>query len=207
MDINNPVSFNHKTAFVNGINIRVYKLGFPVESPFLIPVLIHLNPSFNLSPSTDYVDQNPESQNVILCVHGWPDLWYGWRHQIVHLANKGYRVIAPDLRGFGETVSADGYAIVVDAPASSSEYGYGTVSTDLVRLLDHLSIPQVILLGHDWGGLVVWRMTAFYPDRVKAVASFCTPYIPPTDKSSRDDVGCYLAPDPAGFWDNRLMAR
>ncbi|KAL1916175.1 uncharacterized protein VTP21DRAFT_6179 [Calcarisporiella thermophila] len=115
-----------------------------------------------------YVDENPQSTNVILCCHGWPDLWYGWRHQIPFLTKKGYRVIVPDMRGFGQT----------EAPSDYREYGFGVISKDIASLLDHLNIPKVILLGHDWGGSVVWRFTQFYPERVIAVASFCTPYRP-----------------------------
>ncbi|KAI8967459.1 Alpha/Beta hydrolase protein [Mycotypha africana] len=116
-----------------------------------------------------YVDENSTSKNALLLCHGWPDLWLGWREQIPFLVQLGYRVIAPSLRGFGET----------DAPENPSEYGFGTVSKDLAELLDHLEIPTVTVIGHDWGGLVVWRFAQFYPERVNAIASFCTPYMPP----------------------------
>ncbi|KAG2204320.1 hypothetical protein INT47_009362 [Mucor saturninus] len=115
-----------------------------------------------------YVDENSQSPKALLLIHGWPDLWIGWREQIPFLVQLGYRVIVPSLRGFGETVS----------PADPAEYGYGTVSNDLAGLLDHLQIPTVTVIGHDWGGAVTWRFGQFYPDRVKALASFCTPYLP-----------------------------
>lgn len=69
--------------------------------------------------------------------------------------------------------------IFQDAPADPNEYGFGTISKDLVGLLDHLQIPTVNVIGHDWGGFVAWRFTQFYPDRVNAVASYCTPYNAP----------------------------
>ncbi|CEI89012.1 hypothetical protein RMCBS344292_03387 [Rhizopus microsporus] len=100
-----------------------------------------------------YVDQNPTSDKALLLIHGWPDLWIAWREQIPFLVNLGYRVIVPSLRGFGES--------------------------DLAGLLDHLQIPTVTVIGHDWGGFVTWRFGQFYPERVKALASFCTPYVPP----------------------------
>ncbi|KAL1936037.1 hypothetical protein VTP01DRAFT_171 [Rhizomucor pusillus] len=116
-----------------------------------------------------YIDENETSNNPLVLIHGWPDLWLGWRNQIPFLAKLGYRVIVPSLRGFGET----------DAPADPAEYGFGTVSKDIAALLDYLELPTVTIIGHDWGGAVVWRFTQFYPERVKAVASFCTPYTPP----------------------------
>ncbi|KAG1152505.1 hypothetical protein G6F37_000353 [Rhizopus arrhizus] len=116
-----------------------------------------------------YVDENPTSDKALLLIHGWPDLWLAWREQIHVLVNLGYRVIVPSLRGFGES----------DAPEDPAFYGFGTVSKDLVELLDHLQIPTVTVIGHDWGGLVTWRFAQFYPERVKALASFCTPYVPP----------------------------
>lgn len=68
-----------------------------------------------------------------------------------------------------------------DAPEDPNEYGYANVSKDLAALLDHLKVKMpIIVVGHDWGGFVAWRFTQFYPDRVKAVASFCTPYAPPS---------------------------
>ncbi|KAI9481602.1 MAG: Alpha/Beta hydrolase protein [Benjaminiella poitrasii] len=116
-----------------------------------------------------YIDENPTSNKPLLLIHGWPDLWLGWREQIPFLTELGYRVIVPSLRGFGET----------DAPEDPAEYGFGTVSKDLAALLDHLQIPTVTVIGHDWGGAVTWRFGQFYPDRVKALASFCTPYTTP----------------------------
>ncbi|KAI9269890.1 Alpha/Beta hydrolase protein [Sporodiniella umbellata] len=119
-----------------------------------------------------YVDENSSSDKALVLVHGWPDLWIGWREQIYFLASLGYRVIVPSLRGFGET----------DAPVDPSEYGFGIISKDIVGLLDHLEIPTVTVVGHDWGGFVVWRFAQFHPERVKAIASFCTPYAPPAQQ-------------------------
>ncbi|KAF7729755.1 hypothetical protein EC973_003833 [Apophysomyces ossiformis] len=144
-----------------------------------------------------YVDENSSSKNPIILFHGWPDLWFGWREQISFLVQLGYRVIVPTLRGFGET----------DAPKCPSEYGFKTVSKDIAELLDHLQLPTVTVLGHDWGGLLAWRFTQFYPNRVKAVASFCTPYRPESKEPiTLEDIvqrfpnfkyQLYLAKDPA----------
>ncbi|ORX54503.1 alpha/beta-hydrolase [Hesseltinella vesiculosa] len=104
---------------------------------------------------THYVDENSSAAKALLLLHGWPDLWLGWREQIPFLVSMGYRVIVPSLRGFGET----------DQPSNPDEYGFGTVSKDLVSLLDHLQLPTVAVLAHDWGGAVAWRFAQFYPDR------------------------------------------
>ncbi|KAI7879440.1 alpha/beta-hydrolase [Lichtheimia hyalospora FSU 10163] len=116
-----------------------------------------------------YVDENQSATKALLLIHGWPDLWLGWREQIPFLAKLGYRVIVPTIRGYGES----------DGPADAAKYTDKYLTADLDALLDHLQIPTVVVLGHDWGGLVAWRFAQFYPNRVEAVASFCTPYLVP----------------------------
>lgn len=71
------------------------------------------------------------------------------------------------------------YHLLQDAPENPAEYGFGTVCKDLAGLLDHLKIPNITVIGHDWGGAVTWRFAQFYPDRVTALISFCTPYVTP----------------------------
>ncbi|XP_059439075.1 uncharacterized protein LOC132171704 [Corylus avellana] len=105
---------------------------------------------------------------VILFVHGFPELWYSWRHQLLYLSSLGYRCIAPDLRGYGDT----------DAPPSPALYTAFHIVGDLVGLLDHLGIDRVFLVGHDWGAMMVWYFSWFRPDRVKAVVNLCVPFFP-----------------------------
>jgi pimeloyl-ACP methyl ester carboxylesterase len=99
---------------------------------------------------------------AVLLLHGFPDRATLWQHQIEGLAAAGYRVIAPDLRGFGDS----------DRPAEVGAYGVRTVLGDLVGLLDHLGIDEVRLAGHDWGAAVAWALTAFVGDRVSRLAAF-----------------------------------
>ncbi|KAI9091171.1 soluble epoxide hydrolase in complex with A synthetic inhibitor [Phlyctochytrium arcticum] len=121
-----------------------------------------------------YVDEGQGP--ILLLVHGFPDLWYGWRYQIPHLVSLGYRVIAPDIRGYGET----------DGPLANEsnirDYGMKNICKDLVELLDLVGGQgtAATLIGHDWGGMMVWRMCLHYPDRVKAVAAICTSFAAPT---------------------------
>ncbi|NXF92823.1 HYES hydrolase, partial [Eubucco bourcierii] len=104
---------------------------------------------------------------VCLC-HGFPESWLSWRYQIPALADAGFRVIAVEMKGYGEST----------APPDIKEYSQEQICKDLVVFLDKLGIPQTVLVGHDWGGAVVWNMALFYPERVRAVASLNTPYRP-----------------------------
>ncbi|NXC20681.1 HYES hydrolase, partial [Corythaeola cristata] len=104
---------------------------------------------------------------VCLC-HGFPESWLSWRYQILALADAGFRVIALEMKGYGEST----------APPDIKEYSQEQICQDLVVFLDKLGIAQTVLIGHDWGGAVVWNVALFYPERVRAVASLNTPYRP-----------------------------
>ncbi|KAG7967260.1 hypothetical protein I3843_08G091200 [Carya illinoinensis] len=105
---------------------------------------------------------------VVLFLHGFPELWYSWRHQLLYLSSLGYSCIAPDLRGYGDT----------DAPPSVASYTTFHIVGDLVALLDQLGIEQVFLVGHDWGAKVAWDFCWFRPDRIKAVINMSVPFSP-----------------------------
>jgi microsomal epoxide hydrolase/non-specific protein-tyrosine kinase len=106
---------------------------------------------------------------AIVLVHGWPEIAYSWKNQIGPLAGAGYRVIAPDLKGFGGS----------DAPKDKALYDIRHMTDDLARLLDALSVDRAIFCGHDWGGAIVWPMAQLHPDRVAGVVSVCTPHKAP----------------------------
>ncbi|KAJ3702659.1 hypothetical protein LUZ61_006364 [Rhynchospora tenuis] len=106
-------------------------------------------------------DKGPVDAPVVLFVHGFPELWYSWRHQILSLSGRGYRCIAPDMRGFGQTT----------APPSASSYSILHLIGDLIALLDALSLQQVFLVGLDWGARVAWNLCMLTPDRVKALVT------------------------------------
>ena len=105
---------------------------------------------------------------VILFLHGFPELWYSWRHQLLSLSSHGYRCIAPDLRGYGDT----------DAPPSAASYTVFHIVGDLVGLIDHLGIDQVFLVGHDWGAIIAWNFCLFRPDRIKALVNMSVVWFP-----------------------------
>ncbi len=104
---------------------------------------------------------------VVLC-HGFPDMAYSWRNQLPALADAGFRAIAPDQRGYGDTT----------APDDIHAYGLGDLAGDLADLLDALEIDRAVFVGHDWGGFVAWAMPVLFPQRCAGVVGICTPYTP-----------------------------
>ena len=104
----------------------------------------------------------------VILAHGFPELAYSWRYQIPALANAGYRVIAPDQRGYGLT----------DKPEKVEDYDIPHLCGDLAGLMDALNLEKAIFVGHDWGGPVVWNMPLRYPDLVAGVVGMSVPFSP-----------------------------
>lgn len=104
----------------------------------------------------------------ILLVHGFPELWYSWRHQLLSLSSLGYRAIAPDLRGYGDS----------EVPPSVFSYTVHHIVGDLVALLDLLKIDRVFLVGHDWGSYICWWFCKLRPDRIRALVSLSVVHMP-----------------------------
>lgn len=112
------------------------------------------------------VQSGPRSGKPVLLLHGWPDYWYGWRHQIKYLANKGYRVTAPDQRGYN----------LSDKPSQTRAYGLQTLQEDVRGLIDYLGHRKVHLVGHDWGGSVAWYFASNYPERLRSLTILNAPH-------------------------------
>lgn len=98
---------------------------------------------------------------VVILLHGWPDRASLWSHQIRGLSAAGYRVIAPDLRGFGDS----------DAPAAVEQYAIRHSVADVLTLADRLGVGEFALAGHDWGAALGWAVATFSP-RVRRFAAF-----------------------------------
>jgi len=98
---------------------------------------------------------------LVLFCHGFPELAWSWRHQLPALAAAGFRAVAPDLRGYGDT----------KGPADPEAYTNLHVVGDMVSLLDALGEKQAVIVGHDWGSPVAWMAATLRPDRFRAVAS------------------------------------
>ncbi len=104
---------------------------------------------------------------VVLC-HGWPETWYSWRHQIPALAAAGFRVLVPDMRGYGAS----------DRPEPIEAYTQLHIVGDMVGLLDALELSDAVIIGHDWGAPAAWHSALMRPDRFRAVAGLSVPYRP-----------------------------
>jgi len=114
-----------------------------------------------------HLAEQGEGPLVLLC-HGFPESWYSWRHQLKALAEAGFRAVAPDMRGYGDT----------DAPAGADQYSLFHLVGDMVGVLDALGEPTAVIAGHDWGAPVAWHSALLRPDRFRAVIGLSVPYRP-----------------------------
>ncbi|KAF4575333.1 hypothetical protein EYR36_006692 [Pleurotus pulmonarius] len=135
----------------------------------------HYTARLSTGRSYHYVDQVPKEFDAglsptILCIHGFPDLWYGWRHQIGPWVRKGYRVVVPDMLGYGGT----------DKPFDAKEYSTKQLCADLAALLDHLKVERAVVVGHDWGSFTAARFAMWHPARLTALVIISVPYTPPS---------------------------
>jgi pimeloyl-ACP methyl ester carboxylesterase len=114
-----------------------------------------------------HLAEQGEGPLVLLC-HGFPESWYSWRHQLKALAEAGYRAVAPDMRGYGQT----------DRPEPIEKYTLFHLVGDMVGVLDALGAEQAVIVGHDWGAPVAWHAALMRPDRFRAVIGLSAPYRP-----------------------------
>jgi pimeloyl-ACP methyl ester carboxylesterase len=105
---------------------------------------------------------------LVLLLHGFPELWYSWRHQLAALADAGYHAVAPDQRGYGQTERPEGIA----------RYTQLHLVGDVIGLLDALGEEQAVVVGHDWGAPVAYNTGLLRPDRVRGVILLSVPYTP-----------------------------
>jgi pimeloyl-ACP methyl ester carboxylesterase len=112
------------------------------------------------------VDAGPEDGPPVILLHGFPEFWYGWRKQIDPLAEAGFRVLAPDQRGYN----------LSDRPSGLSAYHMGELVADLCGLLDALGLERASVVGHDWGAMVAWLCALWHPERVEKLAILNVPH-------------------------------
>ena len=117
--------------------------------------------TFALGDLTFTVQDEGDGPAVVLLLHGFPDSHVLWRHQVSALVDAGYRVIVPDLRGFGES----------SKPAEIERYGVLDLVGDVLGILDSVGVQRANVVGHDWGAVLAWAMAAFVPDRVDHLAA------------------------------------
>lgn len=111
-------------------------------------------------------DGDPASERKVVLLHGFPEFWYSWRHQIPALANAGFHVIAPDMRGYNDS----------DKPSGIEAYRLVHLVEDIRALIDPLNVEAVYLVGHDWGGVVAWTFAIQHPEQILRLAVLNTPH-------------------------------
>ena len=111
---------------------------------------------------------------IVLFVHGWPESWFSWRHQIPAIANAGYRVVVPEMRGYGKT----------DAPESVDDYDIVHLAADMVGVLDAVGVKKGVkkgeekatIVGHDWGAVVAANTVLLHPERFSSLVLMSVPH-------------------------------
>lgn len=110
--------------------------------------------------------QGPKDGDLILLLHGFPEFWYGWHKQIDYLASQGFRVWAPDQRGYN----------LSDKPDKVSDYRIEQLAADVAGLIKASGKEKVFLVGHDWGGIVAWRVARVYPELLHKLVILNAPH-------------------------------
>jgi len=100
---------------------------------------------------------------LVVLMHGFPEFWYSWRHQIPFLASLGYTVVAPDLRGYNDS----------DKPTKG--YDVSTLLRDIVGLIKGLGYEKAVIIGHDWGGVLAWAFAMRYPQMTEKLIGLNAP--------------------------------
>jgi epoxide hydrolase A/B len=103
---------------------------------------------------------------LVVFLHGFPESWYSWRHQLPAIAKAGFHAVAPDLRGYGKS----------DKPANVEDYDIHHLSADVTGLIDALGEKTAVVVGHDWGALVAWNAVLLHPDRFTGLVAMSVPY-------------------------------
>jgi pimeloyl-ACP methyl ester carboxylesterase len=128
------------------------------------PITLHTD---RWGPLTfDVVVAGPDEGEPVILLHGFPETARSWRHQIDALAAAGYRVVAPDQRGYSPAAR----------PAEVAAYAIGELISDVLGLADALSIDWFHLVGHDWGAALAWQVAGRHPDRVRSLTVLSVPH-------------------------------
>ena len=111
-------------------------------------------------------EAGPADGKVIVLLHGFPDFWGGWRGQVEPLVRAGYRVLMPDLRGYGTS----------EKPKGVQSYSERMLASDVVGLIRWAGKSKAIVVGHDWGGAAAWRTAIRYPEAVEKLIILNCPH-------------------------------
>jgi len=114
---------------------------------------------------TSSSSNNESKKPLVLFLHGWPDGWFSWRHQMMACARSGYLAVAPDMRGYGGT----------DAPENINDYNIHAIVSDVCGIVYMLGYHRCHLVGHDWGAWLVWRVALMCPTMIVSVCAISVP--------------------------------
>jgi epoxide hydrolase 4 len=112
------------------------------------------------------VEAGRPGRPLLVLLHGFPEFWWAWRHQITPLADAGYHVVVPDMRGYNTS----------DAPQEVSAYHIDTLAADVVALADSYGADRFHMVGHDWGAVIGWWVAATYGERLERVVLMDGPH-------------------------------
>ncbi|GAB3699680.1 epoxide hydrolase EphM [Spirosoma flavus] len=113
------------------------------------------------------VEAGPADGPLLILLHGFPEFWWAWRHQITTFAEQGYRVVVPDLRGYNSS----------DAPQHVADYRLDTLVNDVLALADLYRADRFYLVGHDWGGIIAWAVGAAHSERLFRLVIMDAPHL------------------------------
>ncbi len=113
-----------------------------------------------------YVTQGPEDGPLMVMLHGFPEFWYSWRHQIPAMAEAGYRVVAPDLRGYNDS----------DKPRGVKRYSIERLTADVMEIIRHFDRESAVIVAHDWGGGIAWQFAIEYPQATERLIVMNAPH-------------------------------
>jgi pimeloyl-ACP methyl ester carboxylesterase len=116
--------------------------------------------------SLHVVEAGEDDCPLLILLHGFPEFWWAWRHQITPLANAGYHVVVPDLRGYNKS----------DAPQDISSYLLDTLVADVIAIADYYKAETFNLIGHDWGGIIAWSVAINHGHRLERLVVMDAPH-------------------------------
>ncbi|MEM7321632.1 MAG: alpha/beta hydrolase [Actinomycetota bacterium] len=131
------------------------------------------------------VEHGPADGTPVVMVHGFPESWYSWRHQLAALGDAGHRAMAIDVRGYGRS----------SAPAAIEAYSMTALVGDVVAVIDDLGVEDAVVVGHDWGAPIAWNTALLRPGRVRGVAGLSVPYSGRGDTRPLDGFRAFAGDD------------
>jgi len=133
------------------------------------------------SVTLHYVSHGPRDKPLMILIHGFPEFWYSWRHQLTAFGDN-YRVIAYDQRGYGES----------DKPGRISDYSIDKLTLDVKDLIEFLGYSKAVVVGHDFGGAVAWSFAARFPEHAEKLIALNFPHPNAFQNHFENDRGQFL---------------